>query len=242
MGISYNPRTITNGLVLCLDAANRKSYPGSGTTWTDLSGNGNNGTLVNGVGYVGTNGGAFSFDGVNDNVSTSLDGPTTFLPSSNFTISCWVRATSFPSVSLATGTICGSFNFDGYGLFWEGSTTQLWLGCQMRARLSSTIVDRRSEINVNTWYFHSMTYSSSENFIGLYLNNSLVQSGSAISGSYELLSGRNISLGINWNPRGGGTASWFAGNIASTLIYNRALTLSEIQQNYNALKSRFINT
>jgi hypothetical protein len=40
MGIAYNPRTITDGLVLCLDAANSKSYPGSGTTWTDLSGNG----------------------------------------------------------------------------------------------------------------------------------------------------------------------------------------------------------
>jgi hypothetical protein len=51
MAISYNPRIVTDGLVLALDAGNPKSYPGSGTTWTDLSGNGNNGTLVNGVGY-----------------------------------------------------------------------------------------------------------------------------------------------------------------------------------------------
>jgi hypothetical protein len=71
MGIAYNPRTITDGLVLCLDAANSKSYPGSGTTWTDLSGLGNTGTLVNGVGYSGDNLGSLSFDGSNDRVELS---------------------------------------------------------------------------------------------------------------------------------------------------------------------------
>ena len=57
---------IDDGLVLYLDAANTKSYPGSGTTWTDLSGNGNNGTLENGVGYNSGNGGSLVFDGVDD--------------------------------------------------------------------------------------------------------------------------------------------------------------------------------
>ena len=60
MGIGYGPRVITDGLVLALDAADVSSYPGSGTTWTDLSGNGNNGTLVNGVGY---DNGSLIFDG-----------------------------------------------------------------------------------------------------------------------------------------------------------------------------------
>jgi hypothetical protein len=68
MGAFAGPDGVESSLVLALDAANPKSYPGSGTTWTDLSGNGNNGTLVNGVGYVGTNGGALSFDGSNDYV------------------------------------------------------------------------------------------------------------------------------------------------------------------------------
>ena len=72
MGITYNPRIITDGLVLCLDAGNSKSYPGSGTTWTDLSGNGNTGTLTNGPTYSN---GAIVFDGVDDYVqftSTSV--------------------------------------------------------------------------------------------------------------------------------------------------------------------------
>ena len=71
MAIFYNPRTITDGLVLCLDAANRKSYPGSGTTWTDLSGRGNTGTLTNGPTYSSANGGSIVFDGTDDIVNTS---------------------------------------------------------------------------------------------------------------------------------------------------------------------------
>ena len=66
MALSHSPSIVTNGLVLCLDAANSKSYPGSGTTWTDLSGRGNNGTLVNGVGYNSGNLGSLVFDGVDD--------------------------------------------------------------------------------------------------------------------------------------------------------------------------------
>lgn len=71
MALSHSPSIVTNGLVLCLDAANTKSYPGSGTTWTDLSGRGNNGTLVNGVGYNSGNLGSLVFDGVDDYVITS---------------------------------------------------------------------------------------------------------------------------------------------------------------------------
>lgn len=238
MAVNYNPRTVTDNLVLCLDAANQRSYPGSGTTWFDLSGNGNNGTLLNGVGYNNSNFGYMSFDGIDDRITTNLDGPTTFLPSSNFTISCWVRITSFPAVALATGTVCGAFNFDGYGLFWEGSTTELWLGCQMRARLSSVQVDRRSSINVNTWYLHTMTYSSSANFMRLYINNIESASGGSVSGTYQQVPS-NITIASNGNPRGSGTSSHLNGNIGQVNIYNRALTALEVQQNFNALKTRY---
>jgi hypothetical protein len=90
MGIAYNPRTITDGLVLCLDAANPKSYPGSGTIWTDLSGNGNNGTLVNGVGYNSGNLGSLVFDGVDDVINLSSSSSIQNL-TTNFTISTIVR-------------------------------------------------------------------------------------------------------------------------------------------------------
>ena len=66
MTIGYGPTVVTDGLVLALDAADRNSYPGSGTTWTDLSGNGNNGTLDNSVTYTSNNGGGLSFDGTDE--------------------------------------------------------------------------------------------------------------------------------------------------------------------------------
>ena len=71
MAINYSPKIIRDGLVLCLDAANPKSYPGTGTAWTDLSGSGNNGTLVNGPVYSSANGGSIDFDGSNDYSSLS---------------------------------------------------------------------------------------------------------------------------------------------------------------------------
>ena len=90
MGIAYNPKIVTNGLVLALDAGNTKSYPGSGTAWTDLSGNGNHGTLTSGPTYSSTNGGSIVFDGVDDYVSTSVN----FGSSSQFTVSMFVNNTS----------------------------------------------------------------------------------------------------------------------------------------------------
>ena len=66
MGVTYNNRIVTDGLVLCLDAASKRSYPGTGTVWTDLKG-GNNGTLTNGPTFSSDNGGSIVFDASNDN-------------------------------------------------------------------------------------------------------------------------------------------------------------------------------
>ena len=71
MALAHSPRIVTDGLVLALDAGNAKSYPGSGTAWTDLSGNSNNGTLTNGSTYSSVDGGAIVFDGSDDYVVSS---------------------------------------------------------------------------------------------------------------------------------------------------------------------------
>lgn len=77
MGLTHSPKIVTNGLVLALDAANNKSYPGSGVTWYDLSGNGNNGTLTNGPTFNVGNLGSIVFDGTNDYVSFNNSGTST---------------------------------------------------------------------------------------------------------------------------------------------------------------------
>ncbi len=89
MSLSRGPKTITNGLVLYLDAANKKSYPGSGTTWTDLSGNVYNGTLTNGPTFSAANMGSIVFDGTNDNIQ--LGNASTFLPTSAISLNCWAK-------------------------------------------------------------------------------------------------------------------------------------------------------
>ena len=73
MAFNNGPRIVTNGLVLCLDASDRNSYPGSGTTWYDVSNNGNHATLTNGPTFSTSNGGIFTFDGSNDYADVSLN-------------------------------------------------------------------------------------------------------------------------------------------------------------------------
>ncbi|MEK9696312.1 MAG: hypothetical protein VW270_11135, partial [Candidatus Poseidoniales archaeon] len=84
MGIHYNPKIVTDDLVLCYDAANNRSYPKTGTTWTDLAGS-NDGTLTNGPTFDTTNGGSIVFDGTNDRVAIPLGSLPTPQNSSNFT-------------------------------------------------------------------------------------------------------------------------------------------------------------
>ena len=90
MGLAHSPRIVTEGLVLALDAGNTKSYPGSGTTWTDLSGKGNNGSLtsMNGNNYNSANGGYLDFDGSIDQINCGSSDDFAF-GTGDFTIEFW---------------------------------------------------------------------------------------------------------------------------------------------------------
>jgi hypothetical protein len=223
MGISYNPRTIVDGLVLCLDAGNPKSYPGSGTTWTDLSGNGNNGTLVNGVGYSGSNLGSLSFDGVDDYATlanTSVFN-STLNGSTNWSISYWVNP-------LTNGRVLDRGNIG------DDPTGSLELNVQNIVR-NNTFGDSSSlsvDIIGTGWNNVTVTRTSSL-LLSWYLNGAFSNS-SQLTESYD-------GSGI-WKigRRALSTTSIYQGNIAQVSIYNRALTAAEIQQNFNALKSRYI--
>ena len=122
MGINYNPSIATNGLVLCLDAANPKSYPGTGTAWTNLTGLGNNGTLVNSPTYSGANSGSFLFDGTNDYIIAN----TQSLNNAPYTLEIAFKISSLSSSDMRlAGAYSGStsqltFGFDNY-------TFRLWL-------------------------------------------------------------------------------------------------------------------
>ena len=207
---------VTDGLVLALDAGRTLSYPGSGTTWSDLSGNGNNGTLVNGVGYNSGNGGSLSFDGVNDRVECGN------FSLSYLTISTWMYKTS----STTNQGICRKQN--GWAVSQYNGTLQVAPGT------SWTFYNTGYTIPLNTWVNIVYTYSGTGTTGSqtVYINGLNIYQSSAGSGPISANSNA-VRVGFDDN-------NWYwGGRISNTTIYNRALTASEIQQNFNATRSRF---
>ena len=218
MAIFYNPRTITDGLVLALDAANRKSYPGSGTTWTDLSGRGNTGTLTNGPTYSSTNGGSIVFDGVDDyidlNTNNIITGTNPFTFEAFYTITnTSVNAEIFgnygPGYSLNTIWISGRF-----GVFINGSVPYF----------------QDHPLGAGTYHM-AFTRTSTGDCI-LYKNG--IVDGTATS-TTSIPVGQNFRIGSDVYQ----IAEQFGGNLYNLKVYNRVLTAAEISQNFNALRSRF---
>jgi hypothetical protein len=226
MGISYNPRTITDGLVLCLDAANSKSYPGSGTTWTDLSGITSSGELVNSPVYNSSNLGFFQF--VTDDFARIAN--NTALDTQTPTVEVWVKtnATNQNGFWFEKGTVNTQ-----YSLFQEGTTIRwrMFIGGAI-TQLSTTTA---TYMDTSNWYQVVGTYTSGTR--RLYINGVQVNSDTQ-SGTIATNSG-GMSIGV-YGGFSGGRGYYYNGNLAACRIYNRALSAAEISQNYNALKSRYI--
>ena len=227
MGVAYNSRIVTDGLVLCLDAANRKSYPGSGDIWTDLSGNGNNGTLVNTPTYSSANGGSIVFDGVDDHIE--ITGNTSNAPS-NMSLICWV----YTKNTRAEEIIANRNNGDGYRFMtriYDGGN-----GIKWGFRLSSASLEYQGTTTLlnNTWYFLAVTSQGSPSNLILYLNGNVEFNQLT---NAPLVHGGNLRLGDGI----GGAQVHLQANLPIFMMYNRALTAAEIQQNYLATKSRYFS-
>jgi len=226
MGVYGGPEVVESGLVLALDAANSKSYPGSGTTWTDMSGRGNNGTLVNGVGYNGSNLGSLSFDGTNDYCSLTSNIFRTTLP--NFTISTWYNNST-------DGILLGNhFHGSTWESVWFSNTLFMVNGANNnttnRQQLLYTVTAD------NTWSNLVAVNNSTSGFMKVFLNGVEYASKSATVVPWN----SNIIPTIGAQRQNtGAIVGPITGNISQVSIYNRALTAQEIQQNYLATKSRF---
>jgi hypothetical protein len=216
MGINYNPRTVTDGLVLALDAANRKSYPGSGTALTDLVNNGNFVTLINGVGY---NVDSLSFDGVNDYVlfsSTSLN----LYP---ITLSFWAT----PGGDVINKYVASSLN--GYRVsFGTGGIS----GYYFKSGSNYTLNYDNSYGSGTLGVFSYGTMTVDATGVKFYINGQLVGSNSWTGTAGPSTTTEDFKLGVY-------SSAYRTGNIAQVSVYNRALSAAEIQQNFNALRGRF---
>lgn len=230
MGLGHNPSIITTGLTLLLDAGNVRSYPGSGTTWTDLSGNQNTGTLTNGPTYSSSNGGSIVFDGTNDYVSTatatSLGLSSVSTP---FTISSWFKTSGSGEYYLFD-------NFDNNGI--EDISLRVDGGV-MEINMIASILGNTGALrygsgyNNNVWHNFVMTWNGSNTISG-YADGSLIGTTSSytFSGSFD----SGTAFWIGQRPF---SVLWFPGNIAATYFYNIALNSVQVSQNFNALRGRF---
>ena len=229
MGAYSGPDIVEDGLVLCLDAGNAKSYLGSGTTWTDLSGQGNTGTLVNGPTYSSANGGSIVFDGSNDYVDTTFGEN---IVSTGFTFNFWFYGTK-TSVHFVASFFISSDPTTIFRVerFSAGSNTIEFGHSPNGATISGKELISYNFPN-NIWTCCTLVYDGNYKYI--YKNGFL----DAISSPGQILtyySGAFLRIGARQNS----ALLPFAGNIPSISLYNRALTAAEIQQNYNATRSRF---
>jgi hypothetical protein len=215
-----NGKIVTDGLVLSLDAADRNSYPGSGTTWNDVSGNNNNGTLTNGPTFNSANGGSIVFDGTNDFANC---GNASSLQITVGSISAWVKTTS-PGSSFRS--IIAKQN--AWALFVQDSIliTYDWGNVGVARTTGLNIAD-------GNWKYVALTFTET---VGTPSNNAIVylNGASVLTTTIKHLN-HNISLQI----ADANASQYLNGNISIAQIYNRVLSPSEILQNYNAQKSRF---
>jgi len=233
MGVVYGKRNsetgkierffvITDGLTLYLDAGDTASYPGSGTTWFDISGNGNDGTINGGATFDSANGGSIVFDGSDDSVTVSNVQPGT----NDFTITVWVlKDSTGPNQYIYDfgsngGTLTAGTSVSGYGFRYYNPT----LG------VSSNVYTQGTVPVADRWYDVTMTRSGTTT--SMYVDGQFVTSSSG--DSYNI-----SSTTLNIGKYGGNNSYNHDGKIANFRIYNRALTSSEIQTNFSALRSRF---
>ena len=210
MAVNSGPDGIVqDGLIFYVDAANKESYPGSGTTATDLVGT-SNGT-ISGATFTNVDAGAWDFDGVDDNIDFGDIG----FYSPQISISCWV----YPS---------NNGHFIKYGS--SGSNPLLWVhvhnNTDLRIYIRNVFRVFSSCITLNQWHYITITRIDYNNG-KVYVNG--VSQGDLIGTFADLSQTGNLVI-----------CDSLLGNAASYQIYNKALSASEVTQNYNALKGRFV--
>jgi hypothetical protein len=224
---SNYPSIVTSGLVLNLDAGFVSSYPKGGTGWSDLSGNGNNGTLINGPTFSG---GSIVFDGVNDYVN--LPSSTNLWSGSfsiNFFIKSNVTANQFIFSNGTYGTAATNIWFGG------GNNTNFTIFIRRADGTGAIGYNFTTPLPYTDLNYYTIVYNVIDGTLKLYQNSSLVES-------------KNTSLiDPSWMPNGwriGNTSGSFNlnGIIPQFGVYNRALTPQEVLQNYYAGLQRFIPT
>ena len=239
MSISYNPRAVTDGLILCLDAANSKSYSGTGTTWNDLSGNGYNGSLIDGPTFVNESGGLIRSDGLNDRVHFENPSnrwawaPDGTLGNTTLSFELWTRSTDTVGRYFSR-----PWNGSGQYNYWlEHSTWYITAGATSNNRSFSTLATGLWE-HVCVIVTGTQTAIYRNGIISAPFANHNVTGAAPSQGN----TGESLLL-MSLYPYGSGfagnTSFGIQGDFSVFRAYNRVLTSDEVQQNFNALRGRY---
>ena len=223
MATNYSPKIVTDGLVLCLDAANQKSYPGSGNTWSDLSGNGNDGILQGTPTFSSENNGVFETSS-----GRWFDlGNALFLDNNSpFTASGWMLFNSFSSRDMLLSRNNAVRSASPYtwllGTINSGSVLAAYDGSSWRTRSFS--------FQTGVWYNVAFSYDGST--MTYYVNGDSIGTNSYTFSDSQ--TGRNTQVGGY-----SGNSQDLDGKYGTVMFYFRALSAEEIRQNFNALKGRY---
>lgn len=232
-----SPGIVTDGLVLHLDAGNYQSYPIAGTTWYDLSDRRNNGTLTNGPTYARDGGGAISFDGANDYVNCGSN----YLVNRPFSINSWVYYSSLTGFQMIVGQDTSAATL--YGAFYWGKTTDTpAIPPRTNNTFGLTLVTSSfaeiytydtALVTTGVWYNYSVSVDS--NNIVLYKNGLNV----ATTSNSDTIAATSGNLLVGAAYYNNTIVDYFTGRNSINSFYNRALTPTEVAQNFNALRARF---
>ena len=228
MSYSNGPKIVMDGLTLCLDAGNPKSYFGSGTSWCDLSGYNGTGTLTNGPTFDTEKGGCISYDGADDTVSVPYQ--------SAYSVTAMTCLMTVKTPASFTGNFRAffskqgadrDFNYYAYSSNGDGVINNFHISS---ARLSSftSVVSIPGNLALNTW--HHLGFAIGGGKVYYFLNGNIINS-DGYTGTFNANNSYNLLVGSADN--------YWSGKIANCLFYNRVLSTNEFLQNYNAEKKRF---
>jgi hypothetical protein len=254
MSVKSNIGVVTDGLVFYVDAGNADSYSGSGATWTDLVG-GVDGTLTNmdttgtpSTNYSSSNGGYLNLDGTDDYVTFGSVSATQFNLNEPFSVSFWVNLSWADDVAfpIIVSNRDSTSPYPGWEILGPS------ISPLNRRKISLTIwptypsqrleVHLSNAITANQWVYACVTYDGSTNASGVswYIDGSSV----ATTTTNDTATTNSISYSsatMNIGNRDALSGGFFRdSDIATCSVYNKELSASEVLQNYNALKNRFI--
>jgi hypothetical protein len=238
MGLNHSPRIVTDGLVLCLDAANRKSYPGSGTTWFDLSGNARNGAFTNGATFDSGNAGSLSFDGTDDCIVLNND--VLINTAAPFTVYIWMNHNPRTSGTLfhRIATLRSSAS-QPLGIAFLNGNSNGYNGLYLTAAADWVKGSNGYFPATNTWGLLALSYNGAGSTTGtnfkMYWNG--VDIGFTANPSATSVSITNASFIAG--RRSTSDDQYYRGKISNFMLYDKEHTSSQVLANYSALRGRY---